>query len=133
MNYKGLMKDCMTIMCGLGQSLAEYDNAVPCSEASVVKQSEAIDTALTTALLHFGRITCTATLKLMVMVGILEIWSSKLFFILFVVALKGELAQVMELDSSKKYADMQGHTTRVDGVRYYFLSFIFSVVYSLSS
>ncbi|XP_022140201.1 negative regulator of systemic acquired resistance SNI1 isoform X2 [Momordica charantia] len=60
-------------------------------EASVVKQSEAIDTALTTALLHFGRITSTATLKLMVM--------------------------VMELDSSKKYADMQGHTTRADGVR----------------
>ncbi|XP_022140200.1 negative regulator of systemic acquired resistance SNI1 isoform X1 [Momordica charantia] len=91
MNYKGLMKDCMAILCGLGQSLAEYDNTVPCSEASVVKQSEAIDTALTTALLHFGRITSTATLKLMVM--------------------------VMELDSSKKYADMQGHTTRADGVR----------------
>lgn len=91
MNYKGLMKDCMAILCGLGQSLAEYDNTVPCSEASVVKQSEAIDTALTTALLHFGRITSTATLKLMVMVGILEIWSSKYFFFPFIIALNGEL------------------------------------------
>lgn len=77
MNYKGLMKDCMTTLCGLGQFLAEYDNVVPYSEASAVKQPEVIDTALTTALLHFGRITCSAMLKLMVMVGILAIWSSE--------------------------------------------------------
>lgn len=38
----------------------------------------------------------------------------------------------MELDSSKKDADMQGHTTRADGVRYYFHYFYFPVVYSLS-
>ncbi|KAG6583973.1 Negative regulator of systemic acquired resistance SNI1, partial [Cucurbita argyrosperma subsp. sororia] len=91
MNYKGLMKDCVTTLCGLGQYLAEYDNAVPYSGTSMVKQHEAIDTALATAFLHFGRITCAATLKLMVM--------------------------VMELDSSKKNADMLGHTTRADGVR----------------
>ncbi|XP_038894526.1 negative regulator of systemic acquired resistance SNI1 isoform X1 [Benincasa hispida] len=91
MNYKGLMKDCVTTLCGLGQFLAEYDNAVRFSETSAVKQPEAIDTALATSFLHFGRITCVAILKLMVM--------------------------VMELDSSKKDADMQGHTTRADGVR----------------
>lgn len=71
MNYKGLMKDCVTTLCGLGQFLAEYDNAVQSSETSVAKQPEAIDTALATAFLHFGRITCAAMLKLMIMVGIL--------------------------------------------------------------
>ncbi|KAA0031997.1 hypothetical protein IC582_010382 [Cucumis melo] len=92
MNYKGLMKDCVTTLCGLGQFLAEYDNVVQSSETSMAKQPEAIHTALATAFLHFGRITYAAVLKLM---GI-----------------------VMELDSSEKNADMQGHTTRADGVRY---------------
>lgn len=82
MNYKGLMKDCVTTLCGLGQYLAEYDNAVPYSGTSMVKEHEAIDTALATAFLHFGRITCAATLKLMVMVGILAIWSSKYCYFL---------------------------------------------------
>lgn len=80
MNFKGLMKDCLTTLCGLGHFLAEYDNAVRFSETSVVKQPEAIDTALAIAFLHFGRIACDAMLKLMVMVGILAIWSFKYYF-----------------------------------------------------
>ncbi|XP_050936538.1 negative regulator of systemic acquired resistance SNI1 isoform X2 [Cucumis melo] len=91
MNYKGLMKDCVTTLCGFGQFLAEYDNAVQSSETSMAKQPKAIDTALATAFLHFGRLTCAAMLKLMVM--------------------------VLEVDLSKKNADMQGHITRADGVR----------------
>ncbi|KAK1556244.1 hypothetical protein Q3G72_001331 [Acer saccharum] len=90
-NYKVLMKDCLSILSGLCQVLAGINNHHECSENSVTKPPEDCDPALAFALLDEEKSTCVAIQKLLTM--------------------------IMELDKSKKNADMLGHTTRADGVR----------------
>ncbi|TXG47508.1 hypothetical protein EZV62_026802 [Acer yangbiense] len=90
-NYKVLMKDCLSILSGLCQVLAGINNHHECSENSVTKPPEDCDPALAFALLDAEKSTCVAIQKLLTM--------------------------IMELDKSKKNADMLGHTTRADGVR----------------
>ncbi|KAK9223883.1 hypothetical protein WN944_012332 [Citrus x changshan-huyou] len=75
-NYKNLMKDCLSILCGLSQVYTGMSDNRGSPENSNTKPSEVCNPALAFALL-----------------------------------------QIMELDNSKKNADMQGQTTRADGVR----------------
>ncbi|KAK9227459.1 hypothetical protein WN943_012512 [Citrus x changshan-huyou] len=75
-NYKNLMKDCLSILCGLSQVYTGMSDNCGSPENSNTKPSEDCNPALAFALL-----------------------------------------QIMELDNSKKNADMQGQTTRADGVR----------------
>ncbi|KAH7568838.1 hypothetical protein JRO89_XS06G0059500 [Xanthoceras sorbifolium] len=90
-NYKVLMKDCLSILSGLCQARAGINNDHGCSENSGTKPSEDCDPALVFALLDAEKNTCVAFQKL--------------------------LTIIMELDTSKINADMLGHTTRADGVR----------------
>ncbi|KAK4858329.1 hypothetical protein QYF36_014681 [Acer negundo] len=90
-NYKVLMKDCLSFFSGLCKVHAGINNDHGCSENSVTKPSEDCYPALAFALLDAEKSTCVAIQKL--------------------------LRMIMELDKSKKNADMLGHTTRADGVR----------------
>ncbi|XP_062013052.1 negative regulator of systemic acquired resistance SNI1 isoform X2 [Rosa rugosa] len=90
-NYKNLMKDCLAIMCKLYQTNAGFADDLISSETSVAQPAENFDTAATIALLEIGKNTCIAMQKFLIM--------------------------IMELDLSKKTAEMQGSTTRADGVR----------------
>ncbi|XP_022715807.1 negative regulator of systemic acquired resistance SNI1 isoform X3 [Durio zibethinus] len=89
-NYKVLMKDCLSTICGLCQDYAGIDES-GCSETSMEKSSENHNNDVTIALLEVQKTTCMAMQKLLIM--------------------------IMELDISKKQADMKGQTTRADGVR----------------
>ncbi|KAK9936475.1 hypothetical protein M0R45_013316 [Rubus argutus] len=91
LNYKNLMKDCLAIMCKLYQTNAEFTDDLISSEESVTQPDENFDTAATIALLEIGNNTCIAMQKFLIL--------------------------IMELDVSKKAAEMQGSTTRADGVR----------------
>ena len=101
------MKDCLSILSGLCQVLAGINNHHECSENSVTKPPEDCDPALAFALLDAEKSTCVAIQKLLTM----ESYES--------------INLIMELDKSKKNADMLGHTTRADGVRYTFYMMIF--------
>lgn len=90
-NYKSLMKDCLTIMCKLYQNCAGFTDDLICSENSAAQPAENFDTAAAISLLEVGKHTCIAMQKFLIM--------------------------IMELDVSKKSAEMQGSTTRADGVR----------------
>ncbi|KAM5588083.1 hypothetical protein ABKV19_006501 [Rosa sericea] len=90
-NYKNLMKDCLAIMCKLYQTNAGFADDLISSETSMAQPAENFDTAATIALLEIGKNTCIAMQKFLIM--------------------------IMELDLSKKTAEMQGSTTRADGVR----------------
>ncbi|XVF27558.1 hypothetical protein REPUB_Repub14bG0118500 [Reevesia pubescens] len=90
-NYKVLMKDCLFTICGLCKDHAGSYNESECSETSMEKSSENHNTDVAIALLEVQKTTCMAMQKLMIM--------------------------IMELDMLKKQADMEGKTTRADGVR----------------
>ncbi|GAB4827033.1 isoform X1 [Ancistrocladus abbreviatus] len=90
-NYKVFIKDCLYL---LSRSCSVYDgcNSEPRNaEKSLVNSNGNIDVALSLALHEVGKSTLTAVQKLLVM--------------------------MMELDSSRKKADMDGLTTRADGLR----------------
>ncbi|KAM3700431.1 hypothetical protein ACJW31_05G097700 [Castanea mollissima] len=91
LNYKGLVRDCLTIICGLCQIQSAFSNDKICSENYVAKPSDSCDTAVAISLPEIGQNTCIAMHKLLIL--------------------------IMELDISKKKADMKGLTTRADGVR----------------
>ncbi|KAJ4703580.1 Negative regulator of systemic acquired resistance (SNI1) [Melia azedarach] len=91
MNYKNLMKDCLSILCELYHVHTGISNDHEYLENSIVKPSEDCNTALAFAFLEVGKSTCIAMQKLLI--------------------------TIMELDSSKKIADIKGQTTRTDGVR----------------
>ncbi|XP_050287164.1 negative regulator of systemic acquired resistance SNI1 isoform X4 [Quercus robur] len=91
LNYKGLVRDCLTIVCGLFQIQSAFSNDKICLENYVAKPSDSCDTAVAIALPEIGQNTCIAMQKLLIL--------------------------IMELDISKKKADMKGLTTRADGVR----------------
>ncbi|KAL3851370.1 hypothetical protein ACJIZ3_013252 [Penstemon smallii] len=88
--YKGLMKDCLSIMCSLSQSTV-FSGEKSCLENSSMKLSHEISIATAIALPEVKKSTCTLLRKFFVM--------------------------IMELDSSRRMADQQGLTTRADGVR----------------
>ncbi|XP_020541363.1 negative regulator of systemic acquired resistance SNI1 isoform X2 [Jatropha curcas] len=90
-NYKVLMKDCLSIMCRLCQYLAELNNDLGSSDSSVEKPSQNGNPAVAIALTEVGSSTSIALQKL--------------------------LKIILELDVSRKQADVQGCTTRADGVR----------------
>lgn len=90
-NYKNLMRDCLSIFCGLSQVYTGTSDNCGSPENSNTKPSEDCNSALAFALLLVGKSTCIAMQKFLIV--------------------------IMELDNSKKNADMQGQTTRADGVR----------------
>ncbi|XP_015576871.1 negative regulator of systemic acquired resistance SNI1 isoform X1 [Ricinus communis] len=90
-NYKTIMKDSLSIICGLSQVSAEFVNNMESSDNCLEKPSQNGNAAVALALPEVGRSTCTAVRKLLIM--------------------------IMELDVSKKKADAQGCTNRADGVR----------------
>ncbi|XWS12566.1 hypothetical protein CRYUN_Cryun37aG0100800 [Craigia yunnanensis] len=89
-NYKILMKDCLSTIYGLCPDHAGSDES-ECSETSMEKSSENHNTDVAIALLEVQKTTYLAMQKLLIM--------------------------IMEFDMSKKQADIQGQTTRADGVR----------------
>lgn len=91
MSYKGLIKDCLSIFSTLYHFHAELSHDVKTSEESAAKSFKSCDTAVSVSLLEVEKTTCIAVQRLLIM--------------------------IMELDLSKKTADMQGSTTRGDGVR----------------
>ncbi|KAK6264662.1 hypothetical protein SCA6_020096 [Theobroma cacao] len=90
-NYKVLMKDCLSTICGLCQDHAGIVDESEHSETSMGKSYENHNTDVAIALLEVQKTTCLAMQKLLTM--------------------------IMELDMSKKQAHMEGQTTRADGVR----------------
>lgn len=90
-SYKGLIKDRLSLNSRLCHVYAGFSHDPSCEENSAGKQHEKCDTAVAIAFLEVKNCTCISVQKLLVL--------------------------IMELDMSKKKADMQGHTTRADGVR----------------
>ncbi|KAK2972881.1 hypothetical protein RJ640_029998 [Escallonia rubra] len=88
--YKGLIKDCLSVMCEISQFHTESSDDMKGPEkASCVLNG--YGSAVAIALPEVEKCTCTAIQKLLLM--------------------------IMDLDASKKIADLQGLTTRADGVR----------------
>ncbi|KAI3456197.1 hypothetical protein Pfo_012860 [Paulownia fortunei] len=88
--YKGLMKDCLSIMCNMFQSTV-FSEESSYHENSSGELPHEINSAMALALPDVKKSTCTILKKLFLM--------------------------IMELDSSRRLADQQGLTTRADGVR----------------
>ncbi|XP_019422776.1 PREDICTED: uncharacterized protein LOC109332290 isoform X2 [Lupinus angustifolius] len=88
--YKGLVKDCMKVICQLSQFQNEL-NKYELQRSSESQLPKYCHTALFLALPEVVKNTCVSMEKLLVM--------------------------IMGLDLSKKKADIEGHTTRADGTR----------------
>ncbi|KAK6124229.1 hypothetical protein DH2020_042065 [Rehmannia glutinosa] len=88
--YKGLMKDCLSIMCNMSQSTA-FSEETSYHENSSGELLHEMNSAIALALPDVKKSMCTVLKKLFLM--------------------------IMELDSSRRIADQQGLTTRADGVR----------------
>ena len=69
LNYKGLVRDCLTIMCGLCQIQSAFSNDEICLENYVAKPSGKCDTAVAIALPEIGKNTCIAMQKLLILVS----------------------------------------------------------------
>nr|XP_043626713.1 negative regulator of systemic acquired resistance SNI1 [Erigeron canadensis] len=91
--YKGLIKDCLSAMCELSQFSTDciHDVRPPETGMAEVTDSNRCHIALAIALPEVVRRTCVAFQKL--------------------------LSMIIELDSSKKVADIEGWTMRSDGTR----------------
>ncbi|XP_027920864.1 negative regulator of systemic acquired resistance SNI1 [Vigna unguiculata] len=91
-NYKSLMKDCLTIICQLSQLLqGEFSKHLELQQSSKSKLSRNCHVALSLSLFGVLKDTCVSMEKLLVM--------------------------IMNLDMARKKADMEGHTTRADSPR----------------
>ncbi|TKY59188.1 ATP-dependent RNA helicase DHX35 [Spatholobus suberectus] len=91
-NYKSLMKDCMTIIYQLSQLLQnELGKHLELQESSESQLSKNCHTALSLALLGVLKNTCVSMEKLLVM--------------------------IMDLDMARKKADIEDRTTRADSPR----------------
>ncbi|XP_057948946.1 negative regulator of systemic acquired resistance SNI1 isoform X1 [Malania oleifera] len=86
-SYKGLVKDCLSVLCYLH---GRFCQGLIYSEDSS-RSFENCNSAVVNALLELGNCTSIAAQRLLVM--------------------------IMELDMSKKKANMNGHTTRADSLR----------------
>ncbi|KAI3743681.1 hypothetical protein L1987_56743 [Smallanthus sonchifolius] len=89
--YKGLVKDCFSAMCELSQFIRDCSHDMRPAETGSTEITEKWHTALAIALPEVVKRTCAAVQKLLLM--------------------------MIELDSSKKTADLEGWTTRADGTR----------------
>ncbi|KAI3796813.1 hypothetical protein L1987_39499 [Smallanthus sonchifolius] len=89
--YKGLVKDCISAMCELSQFIRNCSHDMKPAETGSTEIAEKCHTALAIALPEVVKRTCAAVQKLLLM--------------------------IIELDSSKKTADLEGWTTRADGTR----------------
>ena len=69
LNYKGLVRDCLTIICGLRQIQSAFSNDKICLENYVAKPSDSCDTAVAIALPEIGQNTCIAMQKLLILVS----------------------------------------------------------------
>ncbi|THG09188.1 hypothetical protein TEA_016711 [Camellia sinensis var. sinensis] len=90
-SYKGLIKDCVSIMCEMSHVHTEISHDIRLPENSAVEQLEDCDAAVAISFPEVKKCTCIALQKLLLM--------------------------AMELDTSKKKADILGLTTRADGLR----------------
>ncbi|CAM8992945.1 unnamed protein product [Rhodiola kirilowii] len=88
-NFKGLVKDCVTLLSTLQNQFTSYSHGISDSEES--KPINDCDASVMIALLEMKKRTCLAVRKLLLM--------------------------IMELDELKKSADMHLQTTRGDSVR----------------
>ncbi|CAH1415893.1 unnamed protein product [Lactuca virosa] len=89
--YKTLIKDCLSAMCQLSQFSMDSSNVLTPSGTESPEATEKSHTALAIALPEVIKHTCVSVQKF--------------------------LSMIIELDSSKRAADMEGWTTRADGVR----------------
>ncbi|KAH6792971.1 hypothetical protein C2S52_003448 [Perilla frutescens var. hirtella] len=88
--YKGLIKDSLSIMCNMSQSnVSSEENS--CNDKPQGELLHELDRTMALALPEVEKSTCNVLKKLFLM--------------------------IMDLDSSRRMADQQGLTTRVDGVR----------------
>ncbi|KAL8228107.1 hypothetical protein R6Q57_015691 [Mikania cordata] len=90
-SYKGLVKDCLSMMCELSQFSRDCSHGMRPAESGSTEITEKCYTAVALALPEVVKRTCAAAQKLLLM--------------------------IIELDSSKKAADLEGWTTRADGTR----------------
>ncbi|MED6155186.1 isoform X1 [Stylosanthes scabra] len=90
-NYKNLMQDCQIVFCQLSQLQNELSNHLEIQESTESQLSKHFHTALAFALHEVVKNTCVYMDKFFVM--------------------------IMDLDMSRKKADIEGHTTRADGLR----------------
>ncbi|CAL5412298.1 unnamed protein product [Camellia sinensis] len=90
-SYKGLIKDCVSIMCEMSHVHTEISHDIRLPENSAVEQLKDCDAAVAISFPEVKKCTCIALQKLLLM--------------------------AMELDTSKKKADILGLTTRADGLR----------------
>ncbi|XP_076951509.1 negative regulator of systemic acquired resistance SNI1-like [Bidens hawaiensis] len=90
-SYKELVKDCLFTMCELSQFSTKCSHDIRPAETVSTETTEKCHTALALALPKAVKCTCAAVQKLLLM--------------------------IIELDSSKKAADLEGWTTRADGTR----------------
>lgn len=89
--YKGLIQDCLSAICELSQFSMDCSHDVRSPETESAQVTGKCHTAFAIALPEIVKCTSVAVQKLLLM--------------------------IIELDSSKKAADMEGRTTRADGVR----------------
>ncbi|KAL4588305.1 hypothetical protein LXL04_001189 [Taraxacum kok-saghyz] len=89
--YKGLIKDCLSAMCQLYQFSMDCSHDLRHQKTESTEVTEKCHTDLAIALPEVVKRTCVSVQKFLLM--------------------------IIELDSSKKLADMEGWTTRADGVR----------------
>lgn len=123
-NYKGLMKDCLSIMCRLYELSTETsDNLESPYSSAELCHNHSIAAAM--AFLELGKNACIAMQKLLTMVNSKKLLQQRIFKIIFYIGYDVLpffffffFFQIMELDIFRKKADIQGSTTRVDGVRY---------------
>ncbi|KAK7319777.1 hypothetical protein RJT34_04502 [Clitoria ternatea] len=98
-NYKSLMKDCMTIICQLSQLLHnEQSKYLELEESSQSQSSKNCHATLSLALLEVLKNTCVSMEKLLVM--------------------------IMDFDMARKNAGIEGQTTRADSPRTPFMDII---------
>ncbi|CAA2982027.1 negative regulator of systemic acquired resistance SNI1 isoform X1 [Olea europaea subsp. europaea] len=89
--YKSFIQDCLCILCDLTFDQTELSSEMSHNSRHSGDLSDGIDTALVLALPEVEKSTCSVLKKLVLM--------------------------IMELDLSRSMADLQGSTTRADGVR----------------
>ncbi|KAL4391851.1 hypothetical protein AHAS_Ahas03G0286400 [Arachis hypogaea] len=90
-NYKSMMQDCLIVFCQLSQLQNELSNHLEIQKSTESQLSKHFHTALSFALHEVVKNTCVSMDKFFVM--------------------------IMDLDISRKKADLEGHTTRADGLR----------------
>nr|GMD83246.1 negative regulator of systemic acquired resistance SNI1 isoform X2 [Ipomoea batatas] len=93
--YKSLIKDCLSAMCYMYHEMSQTQNLS-------MELSANCNTAVVMALPEVKRCACVALKKLLLLCSLTMAYSAN---------------QIIELDSARNSADLQGLTSRADGVR----------------